>query len=232
MKKMILQLTAAVAVTMPSYTQGMEIFVKTAFGETLSLEVAPEETIGNIVHTVDQYLEERGEMENLYAFEFPSPGDEIELLCKAKQLRKYSILPSEQNIDDMRYIVLTLGNEPLLKLKKYKTPLKNAGDRIDDVHPLHFWRVIFTSDDTISAIHSIKRRKKVWKPFIKGMGDSLEEAADRNNITPEQIEDFAKLVGVDKTLFEQHLYNREWEEFARVLLASVQREEGTDRYDQ
>lgn len=231
-RKITLSLTALLAVNTTHPLQSMEIFVKTPFGETLSLNVPPEEPIANIVESVDLYLEEIGEKNCFYLFEFPSHDEEGELLCKAKNLRHYSTPLTEQNIDDMRYIVLILGNEPLLKLKKYKTPLKNAGDRIDDVHPLHFWRVIFTSDDTISAIHSIKRRKKVWKPFIKGMGDSLEEAADRNNITPEHIQDFANKIGIDKNLFEPYLKARDWEEFARALLNNVHRKEGTDRYDQ
>lgn len=232
LKKMIYPLMAMLAVGATHQVLGVDIFVKTANGEILTFDVDPDETIGHVIEQVDNYLDDKGTQFTPYYFDFSTYDGEEELICKAKQLRDYYKEPSKNHVDDMRFIVLTLGNQPLLKLKKFKSSLKSAGDRIDDVHPLHFWRVIFSDDETISAVHSMKRRKKVWKPFMKGMGQSLDEAADRNNIRPEHIQDLASHVGVDSSFFEEYLNNRDWEGFAKALLTHVPRPEGTDRYDQ
>ncbi|MEM1281954.1 MAG: hypothetical protein AAGG81_00215 [Chlamydiota bacterium] len=232
MQKMIYPLIAMLAIGATHQVLGFDIFVKTANGEVLTFDVDPNETIGHVIEQVDNYLDEKGTQFTPYYFDFHRDHENEELLCKAKHLRDYYKGPTKNNIEDMRYIVLTLGNQPLLKLKKFKSSLKSAGDRIDDVHPLHFWRVIFTNDQTVSAIHSMKRRKMVWKPFIKGMSDSLDEAAKRNNLRAEYIQDFANHIGIDASLFEDYLYKRDWEGFAKALLTHVPRPEGTDRYDQ
>lgn len=232
MKKCLFPFIATLAITTTYQVFGVDIFVKTANGEVLSFDVDPNESIGNVMEQVDNYLGDRGALGAYYYFDFNGADENEELVCKAKGLRDYNKELTQDNIDDMRYIVLTLGNQPILKLKKFKSSLKSAGDRIDDVHPLHFWRVIFSSDDTISAIHSIKRRKKVWKPFIKGMSESLDEAAKRDNIKPEHIQHLADSIGIDRSLFEEFLLNQNWEDFAKALLTHVSRAEGTDRYDQ
>jgi hypothetical protein len=233
MKKMIYYpLLALLAVGASHQVIGVDIFVKTASGEILSFDVDPDETIGHVIEQVDNYLGDKGTLFTPYYFDFQTQYEDEVLVCKAKQLREYFKETSGKHIDDMRFIILTLGNEPLLKLKKFKSSLKSAGDRIDDVHPLHFWSVIFSDNETISAVHSMKRRRKIWKPFMKGMGQSLDEAADRNNIRPEHIQDFASRIGIDQSLFEEFLNNKDWGGFVKALLTHVPRPEGTDRYDQ
>lgn len=229
---MIYTLAAVMAMCTANQAVGIDIFIKIANGEILSFDVNPDVTIGRLIEQVDSYLENKQTEFIPYYFDFQQQDCDEELICKAKYLRDYKKMPTQSQIEDMRYIVLTLGNEPLLKLKKFEANLKSAGDRVDEVHPLHFWKVIFTDSETISAIHNIKNRKFVWKPFIKGMGDSLQEAAERNNIEPESIKDFAHQIGVNKELFENFLHNQDWEGFAKALLTYVSRSNGTDRYDQ
>lgn len=157
---------------------------------------------------------------------------EVVHYSKATQLREYHISPTDEDISNMRYIISTLGNKPLLKLKRYEKSLNNAGDKIDHLHPLHFWRVVFTNDDLTAGIHSIKRRKKVWKVFMKGMAESLQEAANRNNILQEHLTDFSTQVGVDIKYISMPIKKGDWENFARALLYHVSRGAGTGRYDQ
>lgn len=166
---------------------------------------------------------ERGHCENL---------SDSEIFTRALNLRDYYAPLSASTIKDIRFIILTLGNEPVIKLKNYKPQLEEAGNRLDEVHPLIFWRVIFTDEKLTSAIHNIYKRKKVWKSFIKGMGKSLDEAVQRNNLNHEYIEDFAKQIKIDIKIIKKPIEKKDWEEFAKSLLTHVHRHGHIDRYDQ
>lgn len=156
----------------------------------------------------------------------------IKIISRAINLRDYYAPITASILKDIRFIIMTLGNEPIIKLKNYKPQLEDAGNRLDEVHPLNFWRVIFTDEKLTSAIHNIYKRKKVWKNFIKGMGKSLDEAVERNNLNHEYIEDFAKQIGIDIRLIKKPIDKKDWEEFAKSLLSHVHRNGHLDRYDQ
>ena len=60
--------------------------------------------------------------------------------------RDYWANPSQQEVNDITYIVRTLANESLLKIKKEESSLKRTGDRVDHLHPFQFLLVIFTNE--------------------------------------------------------------------------------------
>ncbi|MEC7840352.1 MAG: hypothetical protein VX777_09975 [Chlamydiota bacterium] len=206
---------------------GVGVNIITGDGTVQSLDVDPETSIRELL----SFVQTKGQNVHFEFWDTSIDGDD-ELVCKAKQLRDYYAPVTAEIEEDMKFIVITLGNEPLLKLKKYKDDLKKAGDRLDEVHPLHFWRVIFTDEKATSAMHNIKRRKKVWKSFIKGMGQSLEEACDRDNLKTEYLEDFANKVDIDVNVITKPIQKRDWSEFAKQLLINVSRNGNIDRYDQ
>jgi len=206
---------------------GVGIIMTSDNGEKLYFDVDPQLPVGELLYQV------QNESTAIH-FDFwdtNAEGDD-ELVCKANQLREYSAPVSRDIEADMKFIVLTLGNEPLLKLKGFKDDLKKAGERLDEIHPLHFWRIIFTDEKAMSAMHNIKRRKKVWKSFIKGMGQSLQEAHERENLKVEYLEDFASKVGIDVDLITKQIQKCDWSEFAKQLLVHVPRSSNIDRYDQ
>lgn len=154
-----------------------------------------------------------------------------EYLAKGKVKRIYQVGVTDTEIKDIRFIVTTLGNVPILKLKNYKNALESAGDRVDHVHPLNFWKAIFTDKEMISAMHSIRRRTLVWKKFMTGMGKSLQEEKDHKNLRPEFVEEFCQKLGVPYNAVNIQLSNSNWKGFVRVLLEQVPREGESDRYN-
>lgn len=210
----------------------VDITVQLPDNEQITFAVDPSEPIGNIIDEVNSYLRETGKDGMQYYFDLWNVDEGEELLCKAKTARDYYAVLSDSIIKDIKYLVMTLGNVPLLKLKQYKDSLKTAGDHLEDVHPLNFWMVVFTDQEAVSAMHNIKRRKKVWKSFIKGMGESLQEAYDRQNIKPDHVADFSQKVGIDPSMIQPSINKQDWEGFVKALLENVYRGSDLDRYDQ
>ena len=150
---------------------------------------------------------------------------------RSKKERDYVGGVTHNEIKDIRFIVVTLANVAILKLPKHERQLNEAGNRIDHVHPLNFWRVIFSDKEMTSAMHSIKRRSVVWKRFIKGSSNSFEEERTRKNLQEEFIRDFTSQLNIDHSPVAAALNNREWKEFVELLLDLVPREDNPGRYD-
>lgn len=152
---------------------------------------------------------------------------------KAKMIRPYWIETSQEQIDGIRFIVLTLGKEPLLKLKKLENDLNRAADKFERVHPLNVWRIIFSNNETISALHNIKNRKLIWKKFMKGMGESFDEARDFNDLKDEYIHDFANRLSLSEPEIKKLLVSENWNGFVEYLLASFKApQETSGKYNQ
>lgn len=152
---------------------------------------------------------------------------------RAKMIRPYWTEISQEQIDGIRFIVLTLGKEPLLKLKKLENDLNRAADKFERVHPLNVWRIIFSNNETISALHNIKNRKLIWKKFMKGMGESFEEARDFNDLKEDYIHDFANRLSLSEPEIKKLLASENWNGFVEYLLASFKApQESSGKYNQ
>lgn len=215
LKHIFLFSTASFLLTI-SHLPSIDIIIATEEGETILFDVDPNDSIKELI--------EGANINKSTLNEIMQP--------RFEDHRDYYAPTSEAALKDMRFIISTLGNEPLLKLKQHKKNLTEAGDRLKDVHPLNFWKEIFSDEKMTSAFHNIKRRGKVWKSFIKGMGKSLQEAVDGNNLKDEYIQDFASKVNIDVNFIKDSLQKCDWSEFAKQLLNHVPRQGNIDRYNQ
>lgn len=219
----------ALLVTIP--VSAIEVAVVAPCGEKVVIDVNPDETIGNVMAELNRHFVREGD-QGLFLFGSCDLNDEEGLVCKAAEIRDYYAKVPESVVKDIQFIILTLGNEPLVKLKKYKSRLKTAGDHLENIHPLNVWRVIFSDSDTISAMHNVRRRRDVWKSFIKGMAKSFQEASDKNNMDSEYIEDFARKLNINLADITPFLEQQDWAGFIKQLLIIVPRDGEPGRYDQ
>ena len=151
---------------------------------------------------------------------------------KPKHQRPYWTSTSPEQSDSIRFIILTLGNESLLKIKKMEPELTRNAANFEKVHPLNVWRVIFSSSDTISALQNIKNRKLIWKKFMKGMGESLQEAQDMKDLKDEFIHDFSNKLSIQESESKRLLNSSNWIGFVDYLISEFNTVDGTDRYNQ
>lgn len=145
--------------------------------------------------------------------------------------RNYFSATSPKELEDLLFIVRTLGFKPLTKIYREKHCLEKAGDRIDHLHPLKFLLGIFTNEEMIAAVHNIRNRSWVWGEFSKNLKDTLKEESEKNNITSAQIQDFAAQLGLNPNLFEQSIQYRQWDALIDTLLTHIKRNQDSGKYD-
>lgn len=145
--------------------------------------------------------------------------------------RSYEAGVTSSEAADIGYILKTLSNSSLPKIKGAESSLKKAGDRIDAVHPLQFLLVVFLNEELKVAIRNLKGRAWVWSNFLNGITETLEEENGKNNILP-YLQNFAAILNVDVNQLTPFQTNNRWEKFVTTLITIIPRAESADRYHQ
>lgn len=154
-------------------------------------------------------------------------------LCSSKKspARNYYAPITQQEKDDLAYIINTLAKSSLLSIASSKSSLKKAGDRIDHLHPLKFLMGIFTDEELKANISAIKNRGWVWDKFYDGIEGSLFEESKKNNIKAEFVMDFSRTIGINAQLILPSIKQKKWKEFVNILIDTIPRKGNPERYD-
>jgi hypothetical protein len=145
--------------------------------------------------------------------------------------RDYSEEVTDQEKENIAYIVKTLGNKSLPKIYREKEALKKAGDKIDHVHPLRFLMTIFTNEELKAAICNIRESRWVWGEFKKGLFNSLKDESKNKNMNDEYIQHFATTVHINPALINPPINRSDWDGLISTLIKNVPREGNPNRYD-
>ncbi len=217
-----------------------EILVKTAEGETRIFEIDQRVSFEDVIHQINLKLDHTIEKEFFldyslldasslnYNRDLPSS---YQVSYSAKQGRDYNQEVTAKEKEILTSIVLTLANKSLPKIWKEESTLKKAGDKIDHLHPLRFLMCIFTDEQLKAGIASIRTRSLVWVRFKKELYKALSEEQARYNLRPEQVQNFAQAIGIDKKLINSAVTQGKWDDFIALLLKHVPRDGNHTRYD-
>ncbi len=145
--------------------------------------------------------------------------------------RKFDDPVTQKDKKDIRFIVKTLSDSSLPSLLIKKKELEKAGDRIDHIHPLKFYAVIFSDEELKVSLINIRSRSWVWGEFFSGMSEALADEKKLNNLTIPQIEEFCTNLGVDKTPIIAALNENRWTDFVDNLIKQLPRKGNPGRYD-
>lgn len=132
--------------------------------------------------------------------------------------------------EDLTYILKTLANSSLIKIKSCEGDIKKAGDRIDNLHPFQFLAAIFMDEELKVYVRNIYGRSWVWKGFLNGVTTSLTRESSIDNVLT-YTKDFANRVGVSYDKIYSLLKQSQWEKLVDVLIKDVPRGGDSGRYD-
>lgn len=213
-----------------------EVMVKTSLGERIVFEVAPETPFAQVISDIAQQTQQQYQTAEMVVLDFYAGANGPTLMAvKATNSkgREYFQQVTKQQKEDFNYIVTTLASDSWASLLFSKSSLKAAGDRLDVIHPLRFVHTLFADEDLKNAVHVIRKRslKKIWKEFFAGIADSFQREAAVDNITKEQIQDFAKSLKIPVNGIQSSLLNQDWSGFMEGLLEALPRTGDTTRYD-
>jgi hypothetical protein len=230
----ILALILAALACIGTSAFALEIIVRTESNEILLIDAAPADTIEDIESIADQYdrcpEDLRKEVFQDSVVKLNSLPDESGLQPEAGVSRNYHAAVSDKEKADISYIVNTLSDLPTPKLLFYKSSLTQAGDRINQVHPLNFMATIFTDEVLRVKVRNIKRKGWVWKDFMGGLRNSMNEEKAKGNLKTEFFDDFCSRVGIDYRKIENPISRNNWDDLVDVLIKHSESQGDNDRY--
>lgn len=150
---------------------------------------------------------------------------------KSSVNRNYNTAVTTDEIRDITFILTTLAKSSLASLATSKSSLNKAGDRIDHIHPLRFLSVVFTDETLKASVSAIRSRSWVWDQFFDGLQRSLKEESQKNNLTPNQVNEFAGIVGIPAASIQNIVNNRHWKELIYFLIDTIPRSGNPNMYD-
>lgn len=228
----VLRLTImGIALCSSSWLTGDEVLIRTPAGENLVIDVHPCETFTEVMSRINASID--NDSNSSFVIDFMSP--EFQNIRAgapfSDDARVYNGPITEDQKDDLRYILKSMATKSWTELLKSKNSMNRAGDNLDNIHPLNFLACIFKSEELKGCLHSIRDRKKIWDNFFEGLEKSLQEESQRNNMKPEFIQDFANTLGVKVADVRDQINNRNWDDLVEKLLDLLPRQGNPGRYD-
>lgn len=217
-----------------------EVLVRTPCGDSITIDIDSEETFASVVKKIEANIKgldyDSGDIEGSRTFVIDYLASGIHNVRAStnpfeEEKREYNRETTDEEKKDLRYILKSLASKTWSELLKSKSSLNRAGDRIDDLHPLRFLICIFTDEELKGCVHSIRDSKKIWDNFFEGLESSLKEEAQRSNMKPEFVQDFANILGINVSSVSDIIANRQWEKLVDTLLKLLPRKGNPGRYD-
>lgn len=144
--------------------------------------------------------------------------------------RDYYAPLTQDEKSDIGYIVKTLANESLIKIKNKESTIKKVGERVEHLHPFQFLYCIFSDEEMKVGIRNIQGRSWVGRGFIEGITSSLKKEHAVGNVLM-YAEEFAQSLNVDVNIIKPYLEAAKWDKFVDALIKNVPRYGDTGRYD-
>lgn len=244
MKKFSLLLNAILLMNLISLqSEAEEIVFRSHEGELLVVQVEPNDSFMDVLHLMqNQSIQEEVDLSDDmlnqdYLVDFMAALDKSHFnSSKSKSVAKsvtrdyYAGLTAADQ-KELNYIITTLGNSSLVNIAKQRSSLKKAGDRIDHIHPFWFVLGIMLNEKNKAALYNIIERSWVYSGFFKGLSTSLTEEAEKGNLKPEYIQDFATKLNIDPAAITPALNEKRWQDFFDIVIKLVPRTGNPGRYD-
>lgn len=203
------------------HLSGEQLMVYPSEGEPFIIEINPDDSVNELLSQIGHHTAHTSFINippNLAKSATNSPRDYLQPV-------------STDEKQDIGFIVNTLGMSSVTKIAKNKSSLKNAGNRVNHVHPLRFLMTIFLDDRMKASMQALQKRSLMWDEFISGLKKSLIEESARDNMKVEFVQDFAITL---KLSFEQvypYIQQERWEQLVKALIQLIPRNEDANRYD-
>lgn len=206
---------------------GIDIYVESSQGETFCFSIEGEESISGLQEYLAKAIDVPANKQTIVIKEA-----QADLERKPTKLpRPYDRAPTAAEKKDISLIINTLAEKSLMSLWGYRSCLEEAGDRINNLHPLQFFLYVFTDPGLKENMKAIKKRGGiVWGDFIGGMAETLTEESKRRNITEAQVNNFAEKVGVDPKPLIPLAQQNKWQDFISLVIKQMPQSQKPARY--
>lgn len=208
-----------------------ELVINTSSGIDYFLEIQPEDSFEGVIKTMRSLEIDDTSKDLMVSLNVQKNRIEAKTKAVANTPRDYYKPLSSKDKENISYLLTTLAYQSILKISSKRSTLEKVGDQIEPIHPLQFFKFVFSNDELIVAMRNIKGRAWVWKDFIGRILDSLNTENNYGNLTPGQVQDFLSSVKIDPSLINTPIQARDWNGFVDNLILHVPRNNDSNRYD-
>lgn len=199
------------------------LWVMTPQGEWVATEVSPDLPLSKVWQHLCTMEEVSQETPSFFQVLLTPPAAML-------STRDYQRRTSREEKKDITYIVKTLAYDSLVQVGCAKASLKEAGKRIQSVHPFQFLIVVFQDDELKVGFDIIRNRTWIGKKFFSGLKESLEEESGRDNLLP-FLDDFAKKIGLSPSRLRPLIQAKKWDSVIKLLIEQIPPRTDADRYN-
>jgi hypothetical protein len=216
---------------------GEEVVIMTPSGNSLTLEIDPSTSFNDILQEVEAQLYEIDdpllyEHARPILIDFSGSVTPCKATYKGQSIpRNFAVQVTQEEKKLMRKLLTSMAKNTWAELLSNSSSMNKIGDKIDHIHPLRFLQAIFSDEELKGCLHSIKDRSLIWKKFFSGVSESLEEEANRNNMRPEFINEFASSLNLNPSLVKDSIEKKKWKEFLDILFKYLPRGGDPERHD-
>lgn len=208
-----------------------ELVINTSSGIDYFLELQPEDSFEGVIKTMRSLEDNDPSKDILVSLNVQNHRIEAKTKVVANTPRDYYKPLTSKDKENITYLLTTLGYQSILKISSKRSSLEKIGDQIEPIHPLQFFKFVFSNDELIVAMRNIKGRAWVWKDFIGRILDSLNTEMSYGNLTAGQIQDFLSVVKIEPSLVNTTIQAHDWNGFVDNLILHVPRNNDSNRYD-
>lgn len=126
---------------------------------------------------------------------------------------------TEQDQNNIGFIIKTLSGKSLISLYFYQDQLKEVGEKTRGVDPVLYLGYIYGTPELEKAVPSIAT--VAWKRFVKDFSKSLQRAKEGGAITDATIEAFSKKTGRPVDALKPYFVEGNWQGLFAYLDSTI-----------
>lgn len=208
-----------------------ELVINTSSGIDYFMNIQQEDSFEEVIKTMRTLELNDPSTDLIVSLNVKNNRIEAKTKPAANTPRDYYKPLTEKDKENITYLLNTLGYQSILKITSKKSSIEKIGDQIEPIHPLAFFKYVFSNDELIVTMRNIKGRSWIWKDFIGRILDSLNTEMTIGNLTSGQIQDFLTAVKIDPSLVNTPLQAHDYAGFIDNLVTHVPRNSDSNRYD-
>lgn len=153
------------------------------------------------------------------------------LICVSKasaapEPRDFETL-TEQNAQDIDYIITTLGTKNLVAIGFAKSKICKTGARANTVHPIRYLLFILSDKRLSNNLRGMRNNGWIWNGFLHGehgddgFVDSLTQEAEVGGILPRHLQMLAAQINVNYDRVKMLSDHGEWEALIELIMGQL-----------
>ncbi|WP_201456373.1 hypothetical protein [Chlamydia sp. 17-3921] len=133
--------------------------------------------------------------------------------------KTYSDHMSDQDKKDISFVVSSVAEKSSLSLAFSQNEIKDALNRIREVHPLALMQALAENPKLVEGIKKMQGRDWIWTMFITQLSQVFSQAVHQGVISEDDIASFSSTLGLDTGTVTSVVHGERWPELVDLVIS-------------